>query len=970
MTKQVYLFLTLLFFCFQAPVAYSQGWAKKYSPDHEMRISHAFQRQDNSYWVWGGNNTTNGSTRLMRISPEGNVLQVFHYDTLTGIGNSIMTRDEGLAICGAGAYDYDLPNQRKRTVIRIDHNGKQLWRKDIYEHYDLDNTMGLNNLSIDTTLDNGFICGLNVRNSAQEELFLLKRLDENGNIVWERNYSDIAPKTYATNIKSTKDGGFIVQCGTSGNSEPDGYLFKVNSNGDFVWEYVPSFPTDWVNFELLEDNTILVQGNDSREGRSSVAYVGKLNSEGVELWTQEYPPLPESSVVTSFIRAGDSIAAITFSDQTSQTNKRLGFVTLDTLGNILSHTYLPTSIFGFDRKIFPFSFIKTADKGYLLCASRHADFLHKDEEGFLIKMDSTGRVFSNSISGHVFYDRNEDCNVSLNEEFLQNAIISFTSATDTFRTVTQGSGDYFLWADPGTYTVDIKLIAPYWQQVPCNPQQIVLNESSDTTFLFGLYTAEVKMPYLTMNGHAQARICAEGNNAYVLKYCNEGTEPFKGLIAIHLDERMQVDSTSVPLMGSQGSYYLVLADNPLAFSACGEVKIYFSLPCEIKSMGSSVCVEAFALPDKVFSTSAIWDKSNLEVHVEANDTKDSVLFSVTNKGTGAMSVFKDLEIIEDETIRKIQPLQLNAGESYHYKVEANGSTWRATISQTEGNPNSAFSTDAIEGVGENSSGSISKGFMSKFPLYGDYAFRNVACATITGSYDPNQKTAFPSGAGKEKIVKANTPLEYLLEFQNTGNAPAYIVRLVDTLSSYLDPVMVIAGASSHPYTFHYLDKNVIEFLFEAINLPDSTSDEPGSHGFVRFKINQKPDNETGTIIDNQVAIYFDYNPPVITNTTRVQIGTYKVDIITGIKNNLESVNNSSAFPNPFSDYTIIRVEGANFKDMDLVIYDSKGIQVHQQRISNTNEFIIRNLSDNNGIYFYKIRSGDVLVGQGKLIRTR
>jgi len=973
MIRQTYIFLVFLFFSLLVHPAFSQGWAKKYSPDHEMRITSAFQRQDNTYWVWGANMQTNRSTRLMRISPEGYVLQVFDYDTLSGInGKCIMTRDEGMAIFGDGAYNENDPQLRKRTLIRTDHNGNLLWRKDIHSYY-LPVSSEVANVALDTTLDNGFICGLNSYNTSLEYApILLKRLSKDGNVLWENTYYDSIPEAYVTNIKSLPDGGFIVQCGGFPKQDKGGRIFKIDGNGNFLWEYNPSFSTNWINFEVQEDNSLLVQGNDNAPNQTYITYFGKLDTLGNELWTQKYPALPDSALINSFVKVGDSIAAITIQHtKTSQTNKRLGFVLLDTLGNILSHNYLPTSNFGFNKPINPGMFIRTADKGYLLCTFiLTADIKVKEEAGFLIKMNSTGRVFSNSISGHVFYDRNEDCMVSPGEEFIQRTLISYVSATDTFRTVTQRSGDYFLWADPGTYTVDIKPVAPYWEETECNPQQVVLEENADTVLVFGLHTPDIDLPYLTMSGNIRARICAEGANTYTLQYCNEGSEPFNGLIFIKTDDIMQVDSASVPINNSLNTYYMLLNENPLPVSACGEIKLYFSLPCEINLMGNTICVEAFALPDYITNTSSAWDKSDLTVAVEANTAKDSVLFSVKNEGTGDMSVSNDLEIIEDETVRKIQALQLMAGETYNYKVEANGSTWRATIAQTEGNPNSAFSTNAVEGVGLNSSGKISKGFISKFPLYGDYAFRNVACNIIRSSYDPNQKTVYPMGAGEEKIVKANTPLEYVLEFQNTGNAPAHIVRLVDTLSPYLDPSTIITGASSHPYTFRFLDEHVIEFTFEAINLPDKTSNEPGSHGFVRFKINQQPDNAIGTLINNQVAIYFDYNPPVITNIARVQIGTYHIDVITGIKNSLESINNTAAFPNPFDAYTIIRVEGADNREMDLTIYDSKGISVYQQHISNTNQFTVTNLPDQASIYFYKIWSGNVLIGQGKLVQTK
>jgi len=60
---------------------------------------------------------------------------------------------------------------------------------------------------------------------------------------------------------------------------------------------------------------------------------------------------------------------------------------------------------------------------------------------------------------------------------------------------------------------------------------------------------------------------------------------------------------------------------------------------------------------------------------------------------------------------------------------------------------------------------------------------------------------------------------------------------------------------------------LVEFSFKNILLPDSTTNEPLSHGFVSYKINQKEGLPENTTIENTAYIYFDFNPPIVTNTT-------------------------------------------------------------------------------------------------------
>jgi|GEM_PF-5661563 len=142
----------------------------------------------------------------------------------------------------------------------------------------------------------------------------------------------------------------------------------------------------------------------------------------------------------------------------------------------------------------------------------------------------------------------------------------------------------------------------------------------------------------------------------------------------------------------------------------------------------------------------------------------------------------------------------------------------------------------------------------------------LACA-----YDPNIKVE-STGYGIEGWKIANDDLIYTIHFQNTGTAPAQNVLLTDLLPPELQWNSLQPIASSHPFhlTMSSLgtsNQGYAEFEFENIQLPDSVSDEAGSHGYVTFIIQQIPDLSPGTIFHNQASIYFDLNPPIITNQT-------------------------------------------------------------------------------------------------------
>lgn len=156
--------------------------------------------------------------------------------------------------------------------------------------------------------------------------------------------------------------------------------------------------------------------------------------------------------------------------------------------------------------------------------------------------------------------------------------------------------------------------------------------------------------------------------------------------------------------------------------------------------------------------------------------------------------------------------------------------------------------------------------------------RPVLCA-----YDPNDKQVDPAGYGQFGAIPISTDeLTYTVRFQNTGNDTAFTVMIRDMLDISLDPASVQAIGSSHTLTSITVEaERELVFLFNDILLPDSTTDQLNSNGYVVFSVNPIPGLPNETELTNSVEIYFDDNPPVFTNTVRnimVDCNQYQVGI--------------------------------------------------------------------------------------------
>ena len=227
------------------------------------------------------------------------------------------------------------------------------------------------------------------------------------------------------------------------------------------------------------------------------------------------------------------------------------------------------------------------------------------------------------------------------------------------------------------------------------------------------------------------------------------------------------------------------------------------------------------------------------------------------------------------------------------------------------------------------------------------------------SWDPNNKLVYPTGVGPQGFISDNQELLYTVNFQNVGNAPAVNIVIHDSISDNLDIETFHVVGASHPYTMQFTGREAI-WKFNAIMLPDSSVNEPASHGFVRYAIKPLQGLADGTPINNTADIFFDYNEGVRSNTTLNTIN-YKLSV-NDIKAGTATI---TLQPNPFSQYTIIKIEGAE-APYDMVVYDMLG-NVVRKEIAGDNTFTIQRGTLASGMYMYEVLQQGKIIGKGKMV---
>lgn len=186
---------------------------------------------------------------------------------------------------------------------------------------------------------------------------------------------------------------------------------------------------------------------------------------------------------------------------------------------------------------------------------------------------------------------------------------------------------------------------------------------------------------------------------------------------------------------------------------------------------------------------------------------------------------------------------------------------------------------------------------------------------IVGSYDPNDMKVLEGE--QVHIDNSDDYLHYIIRFQNTGNHFAERVQVTTVLDQKLDWKTMELESFSHSNRVEIIDGSTVNFVFDAIYLPAITVNEADSNGYVAFKIKPKPTVAVDDTVNGQAAIYFDYNPAIVTN----DVSTTFVSFLNVAD---QHANVISAYPNPVNSLLYLNNITGGY---NAEIYNMLGVKV-------------------------------------------
>ena len=664
------------------------------------------------------------------------------------------------------------------------------------------------------------------------------KIDERGNKVWDKTYGGSNDDIFYSLAYIPKEGYLLSgksNSSVSGDKTQnsvnsyDGWVMRVDLSGKVLWDRTYSSNHSFYISSILVDGDSFVLGGRAKAEGDYLIF--RVNKEGEIVWSQLY--------------GGDS------------------------------------------REEFK-HLIKSPNNGFLLVGDSYSNISRDKSQSrrgardYWIISISEDIINPNQIKGQVFRDENINCKLDKGEVSIQGWTIEARSEKITYSTLTDSVGNYIFDVNADTY--EISVIPPPNFQVHnvCSKTNTITfedlgQEVKDINFAVNATPCAVLNVDVSSNRRLR---CFQGQTT--ITYQNEGiTSAEDTYIEVQIPEFTIPITSDIPWTSYDESTRLMTFElGTLAAGDFGQIILTDSIACVDEAFNQSQCTEARIYPKNTCNPpDPNWSGADLQVKGNCFVLFDPLAqFTINNQGTGDMTASTAYRLYADSSLIYEGTVQLTAGDDFNLEVPTGGKSIRIEVDQVPFHPENTQVSTSVEGCGQKATQVISKSAALDFPQNDDNFDFEVSCLPVVGSHDPNDKLVSPAGFTDQHYVAPGTKMEYTIRFQNTGTFMAFTVKVVDTLSADLDVATFEMMSASHDYSLDLQTttdgQNILTWTFNNINLPDSTSNEPESHGYIKFKINPQEDLALGTQVENFADIFFDFNDPIRTNTTLTTFDNY------------------------------------------------------------------------------------------------
>jgi hypothetical protein len=254
------------------------------------------------------------------------------------------------------------------------------------------------------TADGGYaIVGYTSSGDAIGEDVYLVRINSQGELLWSQTYGGEGEDN-GWELLETEGGGFIVVGFTNsyGAGGMDIYLFETNSMGELLWERTIGGPQDEYGWSMAPttDGGYVIGGQTESFGAGDKdGYLVRVNAQGEEIWNQTYGG-PGEDRLFSVDQSADSGFVLTGTTRSFAAGERdLYLIKTDSFGEM---TWM--QVLGEEHDDVGHSVRQTADEGYIVVGYTRS-FEAANYDTWLIKLDAAGDVDWEQFFGGTGDDR-------------------------------------------------------------------------------------------------------------------------------------------------------------------------------------------------------------------------------------------------------------------------------------------------------------------------------------------------------------------------------------------------------------------------------------------------------------------------------------------------------------------------------------------------------------------------------------
>lgn len=767
--------------------------------------------------------------------------------------------------------------------------------------------------------------------------YWILKLDSAQNIIWQKTYGG-SGYDMPSCIASTSDGGYIIGgtslSGIDGNkTEPskggyDYWILKLDDLGNIEWQKdIGGNYNDFLSGVVqAQDGGYLVAGYSSSPigGDKTESNLGqedywvlKFDSMGNVLWQNTIGGTDIDKCFSVVVDADGGFVLGGYSKSDMSADKSENYiggndfwiVQIDSIGNIV----WDNTIGGSQEDIFT-SICHTNDNGYLIGGYSNSwpsadktELPQGHDDYWVLKLDNSGNVLWDKTIGSAGYD-NLNCIVTApNNQYLLAGSSEIGSSgdkteigygsTDGWMVLIDSLGNLTEQIDVGGQSTDNlhSVIYDYQSNLIAGFESFsgISGDKSEDANSSDIWVAKFATKYNTIKGNSyfdtNSNLAKDSNEYYLqnkritenqsgrFRFTND-----KGNYKLHVLDTGNFEVEPPPI-----SYWnSVPAKQNVAFNQFNLTDSMNDFVYQPAAIANDLMITAW--PNSAFRPGFQASYSIHYKNIGNTILSPTITFYIDQHLSFSSSTIQPSFVFPDSVVYNLPDIWPFQEQSFFIYVTVHNGTPMNTL--------------ILSGV-------------TIYPLINDADIENNSVflnstieVWVTNSYDPNNVLVSPDTLYEYELSHPDF-IDYIVNFQNTGNDTAFTVRVENVLSPMLDESTFEIVDASNTVTLDYNPvSRLMQYHFDNILLPDSNVDEPASHGYIHYKIKPRDTLHIGDVINNGAAIYFDFNTPVITDIAKVHIVSFCDKLISLDVSNFNAcygdiitVQNNSIFP--YNNYT-------------------------------------------------------------------